>query len=78
MRHIAQLLIIPSTKYQKDLWIRLEALNAKRENLEQLILASMKSIEKHTLNIASEMDAILQGRIEEMHAEDEEESSKAA
>jgi hypothetical protein len=36
----------------------------------------MKSLEKHTLNIAGEMDAILQGRMEEIHAEDEEESSK--
>jgi len=38
----------------------------------------MRSIEKHTFNIASELDAMLKGRIEEIQAEDEEESSKAA
>ncbi|KAH8602928.1 hypothetical protein B0O99DRAFT_604707 [Bisporella sp. PMI_857] len=52
-------------KAQNAQWARLEALNKKRIVLETQILASMSSIEQHTANIITEMDAMLQGRIED-------------
>ncbi|TVY13224.1 hypothetical protein LARI1_G007821 [Lachnellula arida] len=57
------------SKNQKELWTRLEKLNTKRENLEQLILASMLSIEKHTINIAVQMEAVFAGRMEDIEGE---------
>jgi hypothetical protein len=47
-------------------WDRIDTLNKKRQNLEQLILASMKTVEIHTTNLCSEMNAMLEGRIEEV------------
>ncbi|TVY52877.1 hypothetical protein LSUE1_G009752 [Lachnellula suecica] len=63
------------TKYQKNLWTRLETLNAKRENLEQLILASTLSLEQHTLNIANELQAMFDGRMEDIQGENADESA---
>ncbi|TVY87054.1 hypothetical protein LAWI1_G004972 [Lachnellula willkommii] len=57
------------SKNQKELWTRLDKLNTKRENLEQLILASMLSIEKHTINIAVQMEAVFAGRMEDIEGE---------
>ncbi|TVY50523.1 hypothetical protein LCER1_G005357 [Lachnellula cervina] len=57
------------SKNQKQLWTRLEKLNTKRENLEQLILASMLSIEKHTINITVQMEAVFADRIEDIEGE---------
>ncbi|TVY37384.1 hypothetical protein LSUB1_G003436 [Lachnellula subtilissima] len=54
------------TKNQKALWTRLEKLNTKREKLERLILASMLSIEEHTINIAVQMEAVFAGRMEDI------------
>jgi len=48
------------------LWTRLEKLNTKREKLEQLILASMLSIEEHTITIAVQMEAVFAGRMEDI------------
>jgi hypothetical protein len=53
-------------KIQKAQWDRLDALNRKRSALESLILASMRSIEQHTINICSELSAMFEGRIEEL------------
>ena len=54
------------TKAQNASWDKIDALNKKRQNLEQLILASMKMVEIHTTNLCSEMNAMLEGRIEEV------------
>ena len=54
------------TKAQNASWDKIDALNKKRQNLEQLILASMKMVEIHTTNLCSEMNAMLEGRIEEI------------
>ncbi|KAG9238549.1 hypothetical protein BJ875DRAFT_32264 [Amylocarpus encephaloides] len=50
---------------QGSYWKRLEALNTKRENLEKLILVSMKQTELQTKNIASELLAMFEGRQED-------------
>jgi hypothetical protein len=54
------------TKCQNAAWDKIDALNKKRQNLEQLILASMKMVEIHTTNLCSEINAMLEGRIEEI------------
>lgn len=54
------------TKLQVSQWEKLDALNKRRMRLESLILASMKSLERHTMNIASELSAMFEGRIEEI------------
>jgi len=54
------------TKLQKAQWDRLEALNKKRESIESQILTSMRTIEVHTMNISSELEATFSGRLEEI------------
>lgn len=54
------------TKSQKVLWDRLDVLNRKRETLELAILKSMKTVEINTSNIISEMNAMFDGRIDEL------------
>jgi hypothetical protein len=58
-----------STKSQKALWQRLDDLNKRRQTLEGQILASMKSIEDHTINMTKEMAAVFKGRTEEITGE---------
>jgi hypothetical protein len=58
--------IVSSIKCQKGQWDRLDALNKKRSSLEALILASMRSIEQHSVNISNEMGAMFCGRIEDI------------
>lgn len=54
------------TKSQKALWDRLDVLNRKRQSLENAILTSMKTVEIHTSNITSELNAMFDGRIDEL------------
>jgi hypothetical protein len=54
------------TKSQKTLWDRLDVLNKKRQSLETAILTSMKTVEVHTSNITSELNAMFDGRIDEL------------
>jgi len=54
------------TKSQKAVWERLDALNRKRQSLESLILSSMKKVEIHSTNISSELNAMFEGRIEDI------------
>ncbi|KAE8446881.1 hypothetical protein EG329_011512 [Mollisiaceae sp. DMI_Dod_QoI] len=54
------------TKSQKALWDRLDVLNKKRQSLENTILTSMKTVETQTLNISSELNAMFDGRIDEL------------
>jgi len=44
-------------------------LNKKRAGIEAQILASMKSIEQHTANVIREMNAMLDGRVEDLKEE---------
>ncbi|TAQ88756.1 hypothetical protein B7494_g2912 [Chlorociboria aeruginascens] len=53
-------------KLQLAQWEKFDTLNKKRQLLEEHILSSMRSIERLTANFASEMIAVLEGRIEEM------------
>lgn len=59
-------LIASRTKSQKALWDRLDILNKKREGLELAILKSMKTVEINTSNIISELNAMFDGRIDEL------------
>ncbi len=59
--------LISSTKSRVDAFVRLAAMNKKRRDIEAAILASMRSLEVHTQNIASEMQAMFTGRIEEIY-----------
>ncbi|KAK2628311.1 hypothetical protein QTJ16_002957 [Diplocarpon rosae] len=54
------------TKSRELLWTRLDTLDKKRESIERLILASMKSLEYTTISTSNELDMIFKGRIEEM------------
>jgi len=45
-------------------------LNKRRQDLEGKILASLKSIEQQTGNIAVELDVVFKGRIEDIENPD--------
>ncbi len=62
-------MLSPSSKAQKVLCGRLDALNKKRQNLERAILTSMKTIQIHTMNISSEISATFEGRMEEIESQ---------
>ncbi|CAG8980287.1 hypothetical protein HYALB_00008907 [Hymenoscyphus albidus] len=53
------------SKLQASYWERLDALNNKREALEKAILASMKTMEGHTIVVAGYISHVLDGRLEE-------------
>ena len=54
------------TKIQRAEWEKLETLNKRRTELESRILSTMRSMERHTMNICSELSAMFEGRIEEI------------
>jgi len=54
------------TKIQIAEWEKLETLNKRRMELESRILSTMRSMERHTMNICSELSAMFEGRIEEI------------
>lgn len=54
-------------KLQVAQWQKLDALNKRRMHLEALILATMKSMERHTVTLCNDLSAIFEGRIEEIH-----------
>ncbi|KAH6671082.1 hypothetical protein B0J14DRAFT_88089 [Halenospora varia] len=54
------------TKIQNDAREKLEALNSRRESLEKQVLASMMRVESQTKMIATEMDAMFSGRLEDL------------
>lgn len=54
------------TKIQIVEWEKLETLNKRRMELESRILSTMRSMERHTMNICNELSAIFEGRIEEI------------
>lgn len=62
---------VHSSKLQSNCWESLEALNSKRESLEKAILSSMRTVERHTMNVASEITYILEHRLEEISTMDE-------
>ncbi|KAF7958915.1 hypothetical protein EAE96_002442 [Botrytis aclada] len=53
-------------KLQKAQWKQLHSLDKKRQELERLILDSMKTIESNTLSIAREFNAVLLARLSAM------------
>lgn len=61
-----KLILSCSIKSQQTLWTRLDALDKKRQNIEGLILNSMKSIELHSTNLSGELATVFEGRIEEL------------
>ncbi|KAL2072761.1 hypothetical protein VTL71DRAFT_12104 [Oculimacula yallundae] len=54
------------SKAQQAAWARLDALDKKRQNIESLILASMKTIETQSSYLSDELVAMFKGRLEEM------------
>jgi ribosomal protein S4 len=48
------------------LYQRLTAVNNRREALEKLILASMKTVELNTRSLSNETNAILEGRLQDI------------
>ncbi|PQE08122.1 hypothetical protein CJF31_00008226 [Rutstroemia sp. NJR-2017a BVV2] len=50
-------------KLQQAQWAKLSSLNKKRQDLEAQILASMTAVERHTMNMARELDAMFVGRL---------------
>lgn len=62
----SRLILLNSTRSQQALWARLDALDKKRQNIEGLILNSMKSIESHSTNLSGELATVFEGRIEEL------------
>ncbi|KAI9053290.1 hypothetical protein LZ554_002253 [Drepanopeziza brunnea f. sp. 'monogermtubi'] len=54
------------TKSRQDLWKRLDALNMKRQNIEEQILKSMKTIEQASIKFSGELDPIFRGRINDI------------
>ena len=65
-------MIFKSTKSQRELWVRLNEMNKRHQDLEGKILASLKSIEQQTRNIAVELDVVFKGRIEDIENPDAE------
>ncbi|KAM3074389.1 hypothetical protein ACMFMG_002805 [Clarireedia jacksonii] len=53
-------------KLQQAQWAKLSSLNKKRQELEAQILASMTALERHTMNMARELDAMFVGRLESL------------
>ncbi|KAH7363885.1 hypothetical protein BKA65DRAFT_489867 [Rhexocercosporidium sp. MPI-PUGE-AT-0058] len=53
-------------KAHQEAWARLDALDKKRQNIEGLILATMKEIEAKTIQLSAELAAMFEGRLEEM------------
>ncbi|KAH8665184.1 hypothetical protein BGZ60DRAFT_378688, partial [Tricladium varicosporioides] len=54
------------TKMQNNVCGKLEALNSRRESLEKQILTSMMHIESQTKMMATELDAMFSGRLEDL------------
>ncbi|CAL3961948.1 hypothetical protein PZA11_000748 [Diplocarpon coronariae] len=54
------------TKSRELLWTRLDTLNKKREGIERLILASMRTLEYTSINTSNDLEIVLEGRIEEL------------
>ncbi|CZT42854.1 uncharacterized protein RSE6_02806 [Rhynchosporium secalis] len=54
------------SKSHQAVWARLDTLDKKRQNIESLILASMKTIETQSSYLSDELVAMFGGRIEEM------------
>jgi len=57
---------IDSTKSRNEVFARLAAMHKKRRDIEAAILSSMRTIEIHSSNISSELNAMFSGRVEEI------------